>query len=843
MTAKSYCCFMLNKIYSLIKILLIRAKIRRAAFFQMNKDETNTVEKLICFHCGDDCSDDSISIDDKVFCCNGCKTVYEILQDNKLCNYYTLNSKPGLSPGKLNISGKFDFLDNVTLQKELIDFTDGEITSATFLIPQMHCSSCIWLLENLFKINPGIIFSRINFPGKKLSVKYKEHSVSFKEIVELLSSLGYEPLLNLSDTDEKKNNNINKQIYYKIGVAGFAFGNIMLLSFPEYLSSVNKVDPFLNTIFSLLIIILSLPVYFYSSSDYFKSAIGGLKEKVLNIDVPISLGITIQFIRSLYEIITGTGSGYMDSMSGLVFFLLIGKLFQMKTFEILNFERDYKSFFPLAVTTRKGGKETSVPVSNLRTGDKFLIRNNEMIPSDSYLLNGNGFIDYSFITGESRPVEKKPGEIIYAGGKQVGSVIELEVIKKASQSYITRLWNDHFNKLIEKKTFSHTSDVIAKYFTLGILIISVLSFIYWLPAGLAQSVNIITSILIVACPCALALSIPFTFGNTMRIFGRNKFYLKNIFLVEKLAEVNSIIFDKTGTITKPDTANINFEGDNLSVYESLSVKSLVRNSSHPLSRIIYDYLPDGNHFEVNSFNEIIGQGLEGIVNNKIIKLGSGSFVNSNKPDSNLAQKKKSFDTTVYLSIDNELKGRFRFSNLYRTELNEVINSLSGYELSVLSGDNDNEMNNLNFYFKDSAVLRFYQNPTDKLNFIKHLQDKGRNVLMIGDGLNDTGALKASNVGISITEDTNNFTPASDAILDASSFGKIGKFIEFSKTNIKIISASFVISVSYNVLGLYFAVTGKLTPLIAAILMPVSSISVVLFATVATTVFAKRRGLI
>jgi len=810
----------------------------------MGKIEINTLEKLVCFHCGDFCSDDSINIDDKVFCCNGCKTVYEILENNKLCSYYSLNDKPGLSPDKIIHTGKFDFLDDIALQKKLIDFTNNEITAITLFIPQMHCSSCIWLLENLHKIDSSIINSRVNFPEKKLSVKFKESRMSIRKLVELLASLGYEPLLNLANTDENKIYSTNKKLYYKIGIAGFAFGNIMLLSFPEYLSFVNTVDPFLEKAFGFLIILLSLPVFFYSSSDYFKSAYGGLKEKVLNIDFPISLGIAIQFARSLYEIISGTGSGYMDSMSGLVFFLLIGKLFQAKTYDLLNFERDYKSFFPLSVRIRKGGNETTVPVVNLQAGDKIIIRNNELIPADSYLLNGEGYIDYSFVTGESKPVEKRPGELIYAGGKQTGTAIELEVIKKVSQSYITQLWNEHFTKVQEKKTFSYTTDLIAKYFTLSILIISITAFIFWLPAGFTKVINIVTAILIVACPCALSLSIPFTFGNTMRIFGRNKFYLQNISLVEKLAKVNSIIFDKTGTITKPESSKIHFEGENLSKDESMIVKSLVRNSSHPLSRIIYDYLPEGNHFEVKSFKEIIGQGLEGIVDNKPVKLGSSSFVNraAKNNDEIFTQVKKSFDSTVYLTIDNEPKGHYKFSNLYRNELREVINSLANYELSVLSGDNDNEKNNLNLYFNKSATLKFFQTPADKLEFVKQLQNEGKNVLMIGDGLNDAGALKASNVGISITENTNNFTPASDAILDASSFDKLGKFISFCKTNTKIIIASFTLSILYNFIGLYFAVADKLTPLIAAILMPISSVSVVLFSTFATVFLAKRKGL-
>jgi Cu+-exporting ATPase len=250
----------------------------------------------------------------------------------------------------------------------------------------MHCSSCIWILENLYKLDEGIISSQVNFLQKKIFIRFADALTSLKNVVELLDSLGYEPLLNLEEKIEDKQNSEAKKLYYKIGIAGFCFGNIMLLSFPEYLSINIKEHDELKQIFSYLNLLLSLPIFFYSSSDYFISAWKGLKKKIINIDVPIALGIFILFLRSLVEIIIYGQAGYLDSLAGLVFFLLIGKLFQNKTYDNLNFERNYKSYFPISITIRKDNTETTIPVEKLTVGERIIVRNNEIIPADSVLI-------------------------------------------------------------------------------------------------------------------------------------------------------------------------------------------------------------------------------------------------------------------------------------------------------------------------------------------------------------------------------------------------------------------------------------------------------------------------
>ncbi|MFZ4591490.1 MAG: heavy metal translocating P-type ATPase, partial [Ignavibacteria bacterium] len=415
-----------------------------------SKDISNK-EGLLCFHCGDICRDNSINKEEKIFCCQSCKLVYEILQENNLCKYYDIDNNPGISPS-VRSEVKYEYLDEENTKRQLLDFSDGKISTATFSIPQMHCSSCIWLLESFYKLDPGVTHSQVNFPEKKFIFKFLEEKTSLRKIAELLDSIGYEPMINLDATERKSRDLYSKKLYYKIGIAGFCFGNIMLLSFPEYLGIDRIADPMFYKLFGYLNLILSLPVFFYSSSEYYISAYKGLKSKVINLDFILFLGILVLFLRSIVEIITQSAAGYMDSMSGLVFFLLIGKVFQSKTYESMSFERTYKSYFPLSITILKNGTQSTVSLAKLRIGDRMVIRSGEIIPADSILFKGDGNIDYSFVTGESMSTQKVMGEIIYAGGRQIGSAIELEVLKDVSQSYLTQLWNsDTFTKTDESR--------------------------------------------------------------------------------------------------------------------------------------------------------------------------------------------------------------------------------------------------------------------------------------------------------------------------------------------------------------------------------------------------------
>ncbi len=789
------------------------------------------MSKTDCYHCGLDCGKKPIIFDKKEFCCNGCKTVFEILNTNQLSCYYDFETSPGIIPPE--IQGKYNYLENNVIVEKLVDFNDGVTSVVELYIPSIHCSSCIWVLENLSKLNDGVTTSMVNFPKKMLRITFKNERANLKNLVELITSIGYEPYISLED-GEVKNKNIDKTLIYQVSIAAFCFGNIMLLSFPEYF----QVDGFwlekYKHLFRWLMFTMAIPVVFYSAKDYFVSAYKGLRHKILNIDVPIALGVSVLFIRSSIEIILDIGSGFFDSLTGLIFFLLLGKFFQQKTYNFLSFERDYKSYFPIAVTKIVEGQEISIPVEDIEKGNRLLIRNQELIPVDGVLINGNAAIDYSFVTGEFLPVNKQSGDKLFAGGKQTSGAIEMEVINTISQSYLTQLWSNDVFRKTNDIGIKNITDSISKYFTFAILFIAFFAGIYWYFNNPSMAFNVVTAVLIIACPCALALSAPFAIGNMLRIFGYRKFYLKNAETIENLSKISTVIFDKTGTITSSNKTQVLYEGVELSTLEIKSVKAVLRASNHPLSRSLYEFISEKPSEEkLEKFEEILGKGIQASINSLNIQLGSANFIGETSEDI--------LETSIYVKINNELKGKFKFSNSYREGMKQVFETLSKmYKLVILSGDNEGEKLHLEKLLPKIIEFQFNQKPENKLEYIKELQQKGEKVMMIGDGLNDAGALAQSNVGIAISEDVNVFSPACDGILDAKLFTKLPAFLRLSNGTISIIKASFVLSFLYNIIGMYFALTGQLTPVVAAILMPLSSITIVIFVTVLTNWISNKK---
>ncbi|KAA3614601.1 MAG: HAD family hydrolase [Calditrichaeota bacterium] len=802
-------------------------------------------QDLICFHCGEVCDNKDIHIGEKLFCCQGCRIVYELITDSGLDSYYDIEKKPGIRLFENPVAEKYAYLDDKLIIQKLLDFQDESTGTVTFTIPQIHCSACIWLLENLHKFHPGVRSAKVNFLKKEVFIVFSTDQLTLRHLVEVLASLGYGPEISLESLDQKKQQISSRKIWLKLGVAGFAFGNVMLLSFPEYLAGVGEIEPQFLQFFSYLNILLSLPVLFYSASDYFRSAFVGLKKKIINMDVPISMGMLVLLFRSYWEIISDSGTGYLDSFTGLVFFLLLGKLFQQKTYDSLNFERDYKSYFPISTTIIDDLKEKVIPISNIKIGDRIVLRNRELIPADASLNSTSAQIDYSFVTGESRLVTKYQGDLVYAGGRLSGAVAEFEIREEVSQSYLTKLWNHDTFKNQAASIISSISDKVSKYFTFVVLGVAITAGLYWLPRDAAIAWNAFTAVLIIACPCALALSIPFTLGNGLRLLGRGSFIVKNIETIENLAKINTVIFDKTGTLTSQQSEAVvfhNLSDSPLSKDEMLNIKTLARQSTHPLSYRIYQNVPGEIVDSVAQYAEEEGAGISGVIGGREYRLGSKNWLASGSDTLKNSDQRPELSST-YVAIDGTIRGQFEFINRFRPGLAETIKELQGrYAVSLLSGDSGHEIEQLKGFFGATGELRFEQSPAEKLDYIQAEQAHGKHILMIGDGLNDAGALKQSDVGIAISDDISAFSPACDVIMLGNQLRNLPKFLNFSSSCIKIVYLSFLMSFIYNIVGLFFAVQGLLSPLFAAVLMPISSISVVFFSTMATTMQARRKGI-
>lgn len=796
----------------------------------MKSSATST--DVLCYHCGNNISGELHIADDKQFCCAGCKSVYLVLSQNNLCNYYSYNQSPGQK--KTETEQHFEFLNEPKIFSQLVDYTDQNITLITFYIPAIHCSSCLWLLEHLHKMDKGVLQARVDFLKKQVAVTFNHNEISLKALVELLSSIGYEPLISLQDVIKENKSSDNRSLIRKIAVAGFCMGNVMLFSFPEYLG-LSSFERQFQSLFGWLNLALAIVVTFYCSRDFFISAWGSLRQKVINLDTPLAIIVAVLFIRSSFEIISGTGPGFTDTLSGLVFLLLMGRWVKQRTYNHISFNRDYRSYFPVAVTVIREGEEKPVPINDLDIGDRILVRNNEIVPADSILMKGEGYFDFSFVTGESKPVSKVLGEIIYAGGRQIGEALEMEIVKPVSQSYLTRLWNNEAFKREDGK-IKNFNDTIARYFSAVVLLIAFTSWGVWYALGdITKAWDAFSAVLIVACPCVLALSTPLTLSAVLGIFDKNGFYLKNTDVVEQLARIDTVVFDKTGTITCPNVVNLTFTG-RLSSHEEVLVASAARNSSHPLSREIVRWLGVKQTLAVEEYNEAAGKGISAKIDNLEVLLGSRSFIapGSEVPDNS---------TSVHISINGKYKGFFKIKQQWRNELKNLVDTLKQhFRMHLISGDTSYENKSLRAIFPSHVPMLFRQSPHDKLNYIKKLQRSENKVMMLGDGLNDAGALRQSDLGVAVTDNINNFTPGCDAILKGDVLNKIPRFIAHARNAMWIIRSSFAIASVYNLIGVYFAVQGVLSPLTAAILMPMSTVTIITFTNIANRYLAGKNKL-
>lgn len=789
--------------------------------------ESDIQSSLACTHCGQDMRVPVVEDKEGMFCCSGCHAVHHLLKEHEVHK----------DKEAFNITGptraEYAYLEEENVIEDLCAHRSGQWTVVHFSIPNIHCSSCIYLLENIMLLHNGISSCRVNFLAKEATFTFDEEMLSLREVVELLEAINYPPKLQYEQLDGVGTRKKDYSLFIKMGVAGFCFGNIMLLSFPDYIGTVERDYA---AIFGWILLAFSLPVVFYSAWDYLKSASLSLRSGHLNIDVPVTLGILTLFLRSAYEIWSGMGTGYLDSLSGFVFFLLIGRWFQDITYSSMSFDRDYKSYFPISVMQWKLGEWQSTAIRNVQIGDELLIREGELIPADGEVVSGRARIDYSFVTGEADPIRKEPGETVLAGGRQRSGSIRIRVEEKVDQSYLTRLWDQDPFHMPRANRLQQLLDRIGKYFTLGILIIAALTLGFWWSQDLSMAFIAATAVLIIACPCALALSTPFTYGNAVRILGQKGMFLRNIQTVTQLQDIQHIVFDKTGTLTDPKEDVVEYHGRPLTDKQKSSLSLLALQSQHPMSRVLRDKLPRSiEDIQCEDFVEYPGLGTKGRVENQEIRLGSAAFILGEEAS----------ETGVWVEIDGLYFGHFSFKTALRKGTRDIVERLSPhYTLHVLSGDGEQDRGLLEEIFPVNTAMRFQQAPADKLAYIQELQDKGERVLFIGDGLNDAGALRQADVGIVISHSSQQFSPSSDVILDEKAWLSFADFFNYLNDSRSLLYVAFAFAGLYNIIGLFFAVQGLLSPVVAAVLMPLSSISIILLGFVGSyslSYFSLKRG--
>jgi P-type Cu+ transporter len=789
-----------------------------------------TTSGAACLHCGEACTNRLGSLADPRFCCAGCESVFDLLQATRMSAYYGCEIAPGVSQQRRAglDPARFAPLDTPEVAARFVEFDDGRVAVAAFSIPTLHCASCVWLLEQLWRFDPGSTRTEVDLQRRVVRVEYRSEATSVRRIAEQLAALGYEPILT-AEHDADAVPWTRRRLYQQLAVAGFAFGNVMLFSIPRYANGAALEGGF-QRLFDGLNLALSIPVLLFSASDYFRTAWQAIRHRTMALEVPVALGLAVMFLRSVADMMSGRGPGFLDSFAGLVFFLLVGRLFQQRTFERIAFDRTYRSFLPLSVQVEHDGEVRIVPIERLQQGDCIVLRRHEVVPADARLLDREATVDYRFITGEDAPVRLGHGEIVRAGGR-AASAMRLAVLRPVSQSQLARLWA---HPLFGAPRLRFLSDVSARFggwFTVTALGLAAAGAVAWWPDA-AASASVATAVLIVACPCALTLSAPIALGTAMGLLGGRGLYLKQPGVVLDLSRIDAVVFDKTGTLTSGLQRAV-VEVSGISERAWALVRHLARESAHPVSAAIARHptvrgggaaaTPAASVRAVplprpRAVCEVVGQGLTGTIAGIRVAIGSSAFV------TRLTGRTPRGSGDTVVAAGDEC-GWVRMSSASRPGIEAAAAALAReHDLFLVSGDLGTDWARWSRLF--GPHMHFRQSPADKLAFVGAAQERGRHVLMVGDGLNDAGALAVADVGLAVSDETACIVPACDGVIAGDRLADLPAFLRFARCARRVVLACFAVSVVYNVGGLTLALTGSLTPLTAAILMPLSSLTII-----------------
>jgi Cu+-exporting ATPase len=785
-------------------------------------DSYPTLTTTLCRHCNEPCRTGSIACDTGNFCCAGCEAVFTVLHRAGLDAFYTCDVQPGTS--QQLASGRdalrFSALDDAAVVDRLVTFSRPDMARVTFSVPSIHCSSCIWLLEQLWRFDDGIIRSEVDLFRRTIRVDFRPHATTLRRIAERLAAIGYEPSISPEDAT-RTTASARRRLHLQLGVAGFAFGNIMLFSIPRYANGA-PLDPTFQHLFDALNLLFATPVLLFSAAPYFQTAWEALRRRSMAIEVPVAIGLGALYLRSVLDIGTGRGEGFLDSFSGLVFFLLCGRLVQHKVFDSIAFDRTYRSFLPLSVRVQRGDDFALAPLDRVTRGDTIEVRPGEVVPADAELLDRPGRVDYAFVTGEQVPVAVERGETVRAGGRAMGDVLRLRLLTDVCHSHLASLWNNPIFAKPKSRWLTAIAASFGTWFTIGAIGLAVAGGAAWWPDGSA-SLNVATAVLIIACPCALTLSAPMTLGAAAGFLAKRGLYLKDPAVVFDLSRIDTIAFDKTGTLTATD-AQQTIERGGLSRESWRLAQALAACSTHPVSRVIasgFDSVAAGQA-ETARVSEVIekpGAGIFGWVNGLPVAIGVPGFMATRAADA-----VADHDDRTFVRVGAE-RGWVRVFGAVRPGVEAAAQMLaSSHSIWLLSGDHEGERCRWLSVF--GPRMRFRQTPHDKLAFITAAKDAGHHVLMVGDGLNDSGALAAADVGITVSDDTACIVPACDAVVAGNRVADLPVFVRYAKRARAVVFLCFLVSVLYNAAGLTLALKGALTPLASAVLMPLSSLTIV-----------------
>lgn len=804
------------------------------------------MSQIKCNHCHLSFDNEiMIKEDDLSFCCKGCQGVYHLLKSDGLDSFYEkLGNKTITPPLNLEEDDLYKF-DTQSFMKNYTTLNKDGFCEVDLIIEGIHCAACVWLNEKILHDTKGLIEANINFTTNKAKVIWDADLLKLSDIILRIRSIGYNAYAYDSSVADEKATEAKREYFIKMMVAVIASMNIMMLSVAKYTGFFTGITPEVMNMIHIGEFILSTPVLFYSGWVFFKGAYFGLKNKILNMDFLVSSGALLTYIYSLFILFGAKGESYFDSVAMIITFVLVGKYLEVigKKSAVDTLDK-IKSSLPLEAVVIDGENKKQVALNSINIGNIIEIKTGEKVPVDGVIVKGEASFDEASLTGESLPIFKKVGDSVYSGTINTNNLIHFEVtkdFKNSTFSSIVTLLEDSLNS---KPKIQDKANEISRGFTVSILSLSLFTFLVWYFFGLdlgfdyagtnhfEKSFIVAISVIVIACPCALALATPIASLIGISELAKKGLLFKEAKFIESLAKVNTVVFDKTGTLTKGELFvtkalihNENKENLNL-------LYSLLDTSTHPISKSVKKYLSAKYDLKLKKLSNVRNIDARGI---------SAEYTKSNGKTSKLIggnldlilDEKITYDLRIensifIFAIDNKVIASFELVDEVKDYANDLIHYLQnkGIEVIMLTGDNDVVASkvatslNIKKYFSK-------QTPITKASYIKKLRDKEKIVVMVGDGVNDSVALSNADVAIAMGTSADISMAVSDIVLLNSSLTSLKDAFEISNRTYKFIKQNLAISLVYNLITIPFAMFGYVIPLVAALSMSLSSLLVVL----------------
>lgn len=774
-----------------------------------------------CLHCSEKLKPFEID-----FCCLGCKAAYKLINNLGFDKYYELREvNQGTTDIKPQENGDFSQIEDIS---EFIKKEGNEVYSSNLMIKGLHCAACVWLIESILKKQKNVLEARINLSKKTLYLRWNGKKEGGNDLIKIIQKIGYKLLpfdMEILRQEEKKYDNT---ILRSLAVAGFGAGNVMLFSLSIWFSDLNIMGPETKNLLHFFSSLIALPTIIYSIRPFVSSAYRSIKAGVPNIDFSISVAIILTAATSTFQTINKQDHVYFDSAIMLIFLLLIGRYLDLKAKKkAFNIASEFSLLSAGFARVQEGSQIKTLPIKKIVKNMVILVSAGEKITADGIILSGISEIDSSIIDGESIYKTAKKDSLVFAGSINISSPLKILVTKDSRNSMISQIidLSEEIDK--SKNKFISISNQLSKYYTPTTHILAFLTFLFWLSAGWQQALIVATTVLIITCPCALALAVPITQTITISKLIKNAILVKSGQALESIRLINTIVFDKTGTLTE-SSLGLNAIKD-LETGKDLSKKekdfylriaaSLSKFSHHPISKAIENSYK-GELLDLKVVEEK-GFGLSASYEESSIKLGRMDFCK-------IQNTKNSFcHIQCYLKYcDRELI--FLFEDRLKSDALQTIIALKNMDKKIilLSGDvKQNVQRTANILGIEEHY--YCQTPIQKANFLKGLQAKDEKFIMLGDGINDSPSLSLADVSISFNNASDISKNIADIIIQGQNLHPLIKTINTSKKSVSLIKQNLSFALIYNIFAISLAVTGNVTPLIAALSMSSSSLIVLL----------------